>query len=452
MKKVLILSGSPRRGGNSDTLCDEFLRGAKESGNDVEKIFVAEKNIGYCKACNACKDTGVCAIKDDMAEVLQKMLDADVIVLSSPVYFYSISAQLKAVIDRTVARWLEFRDKEFYYIMTAAEDEATTMDCTLECFRGLAACLEGSKEMGVICAKGVYNRGEIDDTKFIQLAYKMGKSVGKKRLLTEIVDKLSDNLQEKQVDKKMESISSKTFWNKIDTYVEDVDVFASDIIDTIETLVNKSNYLRDYSDTTNTKLRTQVTFVEKGKEYFLPWRTEEALERAIVVANDKQCLNQIVLPDGGHVDLITDMENGNATFVELKMWTNESDSPLYAILESLKNYYLFNSLNSKKYPKINEYFNKRQIENIKKLVVLAPQEYYDLYKTSNESSYEFLKKLISAIKKNMNSEIEIELKTLDLSCDEWENFIKKLDIHEKTEVCLMSKSDEIGMIKDKLKF
>lgn len=125
MKKVLILSGSPRKGGNSDTLCDEFMKGAIEAGNEVEKVFVADKNIGYCKACYACKDTGICAIKDDMAEVLQKMLDADVIVLSSPVYFYSISAQLKAVIDRTVARWLEFRDKEFYYIMTATEDKNT---------------------------------------------------------------------------------------------------------------------------------------------------------------------------------------------------------------------------------------------------------------------------------------------------------------------------------------
>ena len=146
MKKVLILSGSPRKGGNSDTLCDEFMKGAIEAGNEVEKIFVAGKNIGYCKACYACKDSGVCVIKDDMAEVLQKMLDADVIVLSSPVYFYSISAQLKAVIDRTVARWLEFRDKEFYYIMTAAEDEKHTMDCTLESFEAWLRALKAQKK------------------------------------------------------------------------------------------------------------------------------------------------------------------------------------------------------------------------------------------------------------------------------------------------------------------
>ena len=104
-KNVLILSGSPRNGGNSDLLCDEFMRGALESGNQVEKIRVAEKKIGYCKACYYCRQSGgVCAIKDDMAEVLQKMIDADVIVLASPVYFYSIDAQLKALIDRTVAR------------------------------------------------------------------------------------------------------------------------------------------------------------------------------------------------------------------------------------------------------------------------------------------------------------------------------------------------------------
>ena len=123
-KKVLILSGSPRKGGNSDTLCDEFLRGAAEAGNQVEKIRVAEKKIGYCSACYYCRDHGgVCAKKDDMAELLQKMIDADVIVLASPVYFYSICAQMKTVIDRSVARWTEIKNKEFYYIVTSAEEE-----------------------------------------------------------------------------------------------------------------------------------------------------------------------------------------------------------------------------------------------------------------------------------------------------------------------------------------
>jgi len=116
-KNVLILSGSPRKGGNTDTLCEEFKRGAEISGHSVEKIFVAAKKISYCTGCYYCAENGGhCVIEDDMNEILEKIEAADVIVLSSPVYFYSISAQLKTVIDRCVARWTSIKNKEFYYI------------------------------------------------------------------------------------------------------------------------------------------------------------------------------------------------------------------------------------------------------------------------------------------------------------------------------------------------
>lgn len=178
MKKVLILSGSPRKGGNSDILCDRFAKGAAEAGNAVEKIRVADKKIGYCHACYYCRDhAGACAIKDDMAEVLQKMIDADVIVLASPVYFYSIDAQLKAVIDRTVARWLEVKSKEFYYIATCADSEKSATLTTLDCFRGYADCVQGAKEMGVIYGTGVYEKGKIEGTPAYKKAYEMGKKV-----------------------------------------------------------------------------------------------------------------------------------------------------------------------------------------------------------------------------------------------------------------------------------
>lgn len=177
-KNILILSGSPRKGGNSDLLCDEFMRGAVESENNVKKIFVRDKSISPCSACYFCsKNEGICAIKDDMAEILEKMHWADVIVMSSPVYFYSIDAQMKAVIDRCVAQWTKIKNKEFYYIMTAAEDSDTVMNCTLECFRGFAVCLDGSKEMGVIYGKGVYEAGEIRNTGYMKEAYEMGKSI-----------------------------------------------------------------------------------------------------------------------------------------------------------------------------------------------------------------------------------------------------------------------------------
>ncbi|MGN1126316.1 MAG: flavodoxin family protein [Ruminococcus sp.] len=177
-KNVLILAGSPRKDGNSDTLCNEFMKGAEESGNRVEKIRVAEKNIGYCRGCYYCRESGgKCVIKDDMAEILEKIIACDVLLLASPVYFYSIDAQLKALIDRTVARWTEVKNKDFYYIMTAADSEKESMETTLACFRGYADCVTGAKEKGVIFGTGVYEKGEILNSPAIKKAYEMGKSI-----------------------------------------------------------------------------------------------------------------------------------------------------------------------------------------------------------------------------------------------------------------------------------
>lgn len=177
-KKVLILSGSPRKGGNSDLLCDEFLKGAQDAGNEVEKIRVSSKKIASCSACYYCRDNGgACVHRDDMAGILQKMIDADVLVLASPVYFYSIDAQLKAVIDRTLARWTEVKNKDFYYIVTMADEAKSSADTTLACMRGYADCVSGAKEKGVIIGNGVYEPGNIKHTQAMEQAYQMGKNV-----------------------------------------------------------------------------------------------------------------------------------------------------------------------------------------------------------------------------------------------------------------------------------
>ena len=177
-KKVLILSGSPRKDGNSDLLCREFARNAQESGNETEIIRVAAKKIAPCSRCYFCRaHGGQCAHQDDMAEILQKMIDADVIVLASPVYFYSIDAQLKAVIDRTVARWLEVKNKDFYYIVTMADEDVSSAETTLACLRGYAACVNGAAEKGVIIGSGVYEPGKVKETPAMRQAYDFGKNV-----------------------------------------------------------------------------------------------------------------------------------------------------------------------------------------------------------------------------------------------------------------------------------
>ena len=117
-------------------------------------------------------------MNDDMADILQKIIDCDVLVLSSPVYFYSICAQLKAVIDRTVARWTEIAGKDLYYIATAAEDDEDTLDITLSCFHGFAMCIDGYEEKGTLYGKGVADKGDVlQRPELMQIAYEMGNSV-----------------------------------------------------------------------------------------------------------------------------------------------------------------------------------------------------------------------------------------------------------------------------------
>lgn len=117
MKKVLILSGSPRKDGNSDLLCSEFMRGAQESGNEVQKIFVRSKKIVPCNACYYCRDHGgKCALNDDMSEILDAMQAADVIVMASPVYFYPIVLLSKT--QCTIRYCLDSVSLNFKYIIS----------------------------------------------------------------------------------------------------------------------------------------------------------------------------------------------------------------------------------------------------------------------------------------------------------------------------------------------
>jgi multimeric flavodoxin WrbA len=101
--KILGLSCSPRKQGNTMVLMEEALRGAKQDGAEVELYSVAGKDIKPCDACWACRNTSRCHIKDDMQVLYEKMLEADGIIFGTPVYFYSMAAQAKAVIDRTIA-------------------------------------------------------------------------------------------------------------------------------------------------------------------------------------------------------------------------------------------------------------------------------------------------------------------------------------------------------------
>ena len=177
-KKILVLSSSPRRGGNSDLLCDQFMSGAQQAGHHSEKIFLGDKKIKYCTGCGTCIDEGnICSLKDDMAEVLDKMVAADVIVMATPVYFYTMCGQMKTLIDRTYSRYLAISDKEMYFIATAADSRKQAMERTLEGFRGFTSCLSEAKEKGIIYGTGAWNMGDIHGSEAMKQAYEMGKAI-----------------------------------------------------------------------------------------------------------------------------------------------------------------------------------------------------------------------------------------------------------------------------------
>ena len=178
MKKVLVISSSPRRNGNSDLLCDQFMKGAIEAGHRAEKIFLADKTIHYCTGCGACANaTRPCVQKDDVAEILEKMVEADVIVLATPVYFYTMCAQLKTLIDRSCPRYTAISNKEFYFIVTAAENDRSKMLRTIDTFQGFLDCLENPVIKGTIFGLGAWLVGEIKKHPAMQEAYQMGLSI-----------------------------------------------------------------------------------------------------------------------------------------------------------------------------------------------------------------------------------------------------------------------------------
>lgn len=155
-KNVVILSTSPRRGGNSDALADAFLAGATQAGHAAEKICLYDKDIRFCRGCLACQKTGRCGIRDDVEAILDKMRRADVIVFATPVYFYEMCGQMKTLLDRTNPLFpSEYAFRDIYLLATAADGEESAVDGTIQGLNGWISCFEQTNLRGVIRGVGV---------------------------------------------------------------------------------------------------------------------------------------------------------------------------------------------------------------------------------------------------------------------------------------------------------
>lgn len=178
MKNVVIISSTPRVGGNSEVLAREFMRGAEDSGNKVEFINLRDYNLNYCKGCYACHKTGKCFQNDEMNNLYEKLLKANVIVFATPVYFYSMSGQLKVFIDRLVPIYQKIR-ADIYLIASQWDGYAENMENTFNAIRGCTQdCFENCIEKGVIYGVGLEGVGEASQNKeLMNEAYSMGKNI-----------------------------------------------------------------------------------------------------------------------------------------------------------------------------------------------------------------------------------------------------------------------------------
>lgn len=175
-KKVLVISASPRRGGNTDLLCDEFVRGASEVGGTVEKIFLDDYKIDFFHEKHTVNPDSVMTEGDQAPMLVGKMADADIIVLSSPVYYMNIDGQLKTLMDRCY-RNKGLAGKEFYYITACADSDEATAETAIFAFRGFVVCLPQPTERGSVKAIGMGRKGAVADSEYMNEAYELGKTI-----------------------------------------------------------------------------------------------------------------------------------------------------------------------------------------------------------------------------------------------------------------------------------
>lgn len=178
MKKVIIVSSSPRKGGNSEVLAQKFAEGAVAAGNEVVTINVKDVNLKFCTGCLYCQTHDSCVLNDGMNALYESFQSADALVFVTPVYYYSVSGQLKTFLDRLNPLYVRKNAfKEVYLLATAADEDESAMDGALTAVHGWVDCFEGVEIKGVLRAVNVTEKGAILKTDFPEKAYEMGKKV-----------------------------------------------------------------------------------------------------------------------------------------------------------------------------------------------------------------------------------------------------------------------------------
>ena len=166
-KKIVVITGSPRQNGNSFAMTRAFIDAAQAKGHTVTRFDAAMKNVGGCHACETCYKTGkACSFEDDFDALAPAILEADAVVFTMPVYWYSIPAQIKGVIDKLYSLVVGGKDiagKECALIACCEEEDMTVLDGVRVPMERTAALIKW-KMVGEVLIPGVLNVGDIDKT------------------------------------------------------------------------------------------------------------------------------------------------------------------------------------------------------------------------------------------------------------------------------------------------
>ena len=177
-KKVVVVSTSLRTNSNSELLAKSFVEGAKEAGNEVEYISLKNKDIRFCIGCLACQKIGHCVIKDDVADIMNSVLEADVVVWATPIYYYEMSGQMKTLIDRLNPMYSkDYKFRDIYLLATAAEEGDEVFEKVITGLNGWIDCFEKTTIKGIILAGGVSDSGAISGNDKLKEAYDLGSHV-----------------------------------------------------------------------------------------------------------------------------------------------------------------------------------------------------------------------------------------------------------------------------------
>ena len=176
--KIVVLTGSPRRNGNTNHLAGQFIKGAEEAGHEVYRFDCAQRKVSPCIACNRCGMNGTCIFNDDFEELRPHLVDADMVVFATPMYYFGFSSQLKTVIDRFYALngQIKGAPKQAAFLMAYANTDSKEAEPMASHYHTLLRYL-GWKDCGMVVSPGMWPAGAVNGTQYSRKAYELGRNL-----------------------------------------------------------------------------------------------------------------------------------------------------------------------------------------------------------------------------------------------------------------------------------